>query len=184
MMSDKDLSKHSAEFARAASALKFEQTESGLWFPEQRASVHGFYATRVNGGAWEVTQNLMPNEGLNYLLSLLGSGTKLPTWYIALYGGNATPASTWTAANFDSNATEIKAASPEGYSESTRVAWVPVLGAQVITNNASAATFTMGVGRQHQRVRRGHAVELDQGFDRRRADLRGQVRRREDLHQR
>jgi hypothetical protein len=143
MFLDKDLQRHGSEFARAIRNLKFDQCESGIYFPAQRVIAQGVYRTRVNGGAWEDTPNLVPTEGLTYLMSLLGAGSKLPNWYVALYAGAITPVSTWTASNFAANATEITSGT-EGYTEANRVAWVPgTAAAGAIDSNASPATFTI-----------------------------------------
>jgi hypothetical protein len=146
---DKDLVKHRAEFARAVRNLKFEQTETGgLYFPEQKATANGVYQDRIRRGGevikdWESFPNLLPNQGLNYLLSLLEAGTKITTWYIALYSGAVNPSATWTAANFAATATENTSTS-EGYTGSNRITWVPGTAAsQVVNNNASPAAFVM-----------------------------------------
>lgn len=140
----KDLLNHGAEFARAIRNLKFERTsDGGLFFPAQKAIARGVYATRVNGGGWQYDNNILPTEGLTYLMSLLGAGSKLATWYIALYAGAITPGAGLTAATFASVTSEITSTS-EGYTSATRPAWVPgTAAASGIDNNASPTTFTI-----------------------------------------
>jgi hypothetical protein len=143
-MYDQDLIKHAGEFQSAISSLKFERMEDGgLFFPAQKAIASGVYHTRTNGGAWDSHPNLLPTEGLTYLLSLLGAGSKLPTWYITLYSGAVTPAAGWVAATVATTATEITS-NTEGYSQTTRRTWTPgTAAAAAIDNNASAAGFTI-----------------------------------------
>jgi len=91
--------------------------------------------------AWDES-NLIPTEGLNFVLNVLSqSGTsKINTWYLALGTGNYTVAATDTGANIvgvgRSNETTL-------YDEATRVALVfPASTAGSLTNTASKATFT------------------------------------------
>lgn len=148
MFLSKDLRKHAGEFLRAFRNNKYEESPAGVLFPESNALAYGVYAHRVrraNGEItpWEVDKNLLPTEGLTYLLSLLGAGSKLPNWYIALYAGAISPTNLWTAAGFASTASEITSGT-EGYSESNRVAWVPgTAAAAAINNNSSPASFTI-----------------------------------------
>jgi hypothetical protein len=143
-MFSQDLTKHSAEFERAVRNNQYEQTEDGgLFFPAQHVFANGTYQTRTNGGEWDVHPNLLPTEGLTYLLSLLGAGSKLTAWYIGLYSGAVSPANGWTGATVASTATEITS-NTEGYSQSTRRTWTPgTAAAAAIDNNASAASFTI-----------------------------------------
>ena len=141
----KDLKRHAREFVDALRNLKFEKNDFGLYFPMQGALIqaHGLYEHGVNGKDWRLDANLLPTEGLTYLMSLLGAGTKLTPWYIALYSGAYTPTSGLTAANFTSTTTEITSGS-EGYTESTRVTWTPGTAASgSINNTASPAAFTI-----------------------------------------
>lgn len=148
MFLSKDLRKHAGEFLRAFQNRKYEETPEGVLFPEQQAKAYGVYAHRVRRATgeitpWVVDRNLLPTEGLTYLLSLLGAGSKLPTWYVALYAGAISPTNLWTASNFASTASEITSGT-EGYSQSNRVTWVPgTAAAAAIDNNSSPATFTI-----------------------------------------
>lgn len=147
---DQDLVKHGAEFARAVRNLKFERTETGgLYFPAQKAIARGCYEDRIrrNGEVikdWEKFHNLLPTEGLTYLLYLLeSSATRITQWYIALYSGAVNPSSTWTAANFAANATENVSTS-EGFTGANRIDWTAgTAAAAAINNNASPAAFSM-----------------------------------------
>jgi hypothetical protein len=87
----------------------------------------------------EVVHNLLPTEGINYLLSAgLKGGSQVTTWYIGLFEGNYVPQSTDTAATFPGLATECT-----GYSEAARVEWVEgSVAAGTVNNSASRAEFT------------------------------------------
>lgn len=88
----------------------------------------------------EDVTNLIPTEGLNYMLgtALTGVG-QVSSWFIALFEGNYTPVSTVTAATFPAAATESTA-----YDEMTRVAWTPgAIAAGSVSNTASKAVFTI-----------------------------------------
>lgn len=85
--------------------------------------------------------NIVPNEGLNYLLNrFFNKGTVVSNWYIGLFSGNYTPVNTDTAATFPGNATEFT-----GYSETTRQELiVPAsLTGTSTDNSASPAIFTI-----------------------------------------
>lgn len=87
----------------------------------------------------EVVHNLIPLEGLNYLLSSEFKGTAVPaTWYIGLYEGNYAPQLSDTAAAFPAAATETTT-----FNEATRVAFVPgAVAGGTVDNSASPAIFT------------------------------------------
>ena len=88
----------------------------------------------------EDVSNLIPTEGLNYMLgtALIGVA-QLASWFIALFEGNYTPVAGVTAATFVAAATESTA-----YNEATRVAWTPgAITAGSVSNTASKAVFTM-----------------------------------------
>lgn len=88
----------------------------------------------------EYVHNLVPTEGLNYLLSAgTAAGTQIPIWFCGIFEANYTPVSGDTMATFPSLATESTA-----YTEATRPEWVeapPAAGS--ITNSASKAVFTI-----------------------------------------
>lgn len=88
----------------------------------------------------EDISNLIPTEGLNYLLGAGLTGvSQLSTWYIALFEGNYTPVAGVTAASFPADATESTA-----YNEAARVVWTPgAIAAGSVDNSASKAVFTM-----------------------------------------
>lgn len=144
----KDLRRHAREFARAIADLNFDQSETGLYFPRSRSFVQGVFEHRVRKATGELTpwvadHNLVPTEGLTYLIGLIGAETKITNWYMALYAGAYTPAAGLTAANFTSTATEITSGT-EGHTESTRVAvtW-GTAAAGSINNNAAPSAFTI-----------------------------------------
>ena len=91
-------------------------------------------------------ENLIPTEGLNFILNVLtqAATTKINTWYLALGTGAYAVAATDTGANIvgvgRANETLL-------YSEATRVALVlPASTAAALTNTASKATFTASAG--------------------------------------
>lgn len=88
----------------------------------------------------EDVSNLIPTEGLNYMLGTSLTGVaQSSTWYIALFEGNYTPAAGVTAATFPADATECTA-----YTEASRVTWTPgAISAGSVSNTASKAVFTM-----------------------------------------
>jgi len=104
----------------------------------------GVYHTRIRGVTdWQEHKNLLPTEGINYLLDqVLGGGSSAPL-YIALYAGAVSPASGWTAASFPATASEITSGT-EGYTESTRQQWVSAAAASGTKDNyANVAAFTI-----------------------------------------
>ena len=88
----------------------------------------------------EEVSNLIPTEGLNYMLGTALTGlTQSSTWYIALFEGNYTPVAGVTAATFPADATECTA-----YAEAARVTWTPgSISAGSVSNTASKAVFTI-----------------------------------------
>ena len=87
----------------------------------------------------EVVHNLIPTEGLDYILSTaLKGGSQSALWYVGLYEGNYTPLASETAATFPAVATECTT-----YSEATRPAWTGgAVATGAVSNVASRAEFT------------------------------------------
>lgn len=88
----------------------------------------------------DISSNIVTTEGLNHILSVvLGAGSAVSPWYVALFEGNYTPVAGLTAATFTASATECTA-----YDEAARVAYVEgTPSGGVIDNSASRAVFTM-----------------------------------------
>ncbi len=131
--------------------LKLVRRKSGLLIPTvdgSRVQAFGNYTHRVrqaNGivTPWVTDSNLLPTEGLTYLAGILGSTSKIATWYMALYAGAYSPAAGLTAANFTSTTSEITSGS-EGFTEANRVTWTPdAAAAGAIVNDATPAAFTI-----------------------------------------
>jgi len=141
---DRYLLKHSREFATALRNHQYEISDAGVHFPKQGAIVSGLYTHDVNGTDERQDANIVVTEGLNHILDVaLHDATKVATWYFGLFSANVTPVNTWTAANFTANATEI-VSNTEGYSETTRQAFVEAAAAAgSINNTASKAAFTI-----------------------------------------
>lgn len=141
---DRDLLKHSREFATALRNHQYEVSDAGIHFPKQNAIAFGRYTHDVNGLDVREDDNIVVTEGLTHMLDVVLHGTTaVATWYFGLFSANVTPVSTWTAANFTANATEIVSGT-EGYSEATRQAFVEAAAAAgSINNTASKAAFTI-----------------------------------------
>jgi hypothetical protein len=141
---DHDLQKHSREFATALRNHQYEVSDEGILFPKQRAFISGVYTHTVNGQDERIDSNIVVTEGMNHMLDVVLHGTTaVATWYFGLFSANVTPVNTWTAANFTANATEITS-NTEGYSETTRQAFVEAAASAGSTNNtASKAAFTI-----------------------------------------
>lgn len=88
----------------------------------------------------EDVTNLIPTEGLNYILGAALTGvSQISAWYIALFEADYTPVAGITAASFTADSTESTA-----YDEATRVAWTAgSIAAGAVSNTASKAVFTM-----------------------------------------
>lgn len=146
MKLSKDIARHSGEFLSALMRGKFSVSDGGVYFPEakQLVKVGVKYKHFINGEDAGEDENLVPAEGRIHALGVaLGATVKNATWYVAPYTGNATPIDSWTAANFNTNATE-SVSNTEGYSETTRRAFVPGSpSSSAISNAASRASFTI-----------------------------------------
>lgn len=138
-----DLIRHRREFARAVANHKYEQTESGLYFPEQRAFAGGMLATTVNGEDLRVDANTFTTEGLNYLLTAgVKNGAAAAAFYLAPFSGNVTPTASLTAATFDSTQTEFT-----NYTEAGRPEFVDgAVASGSLSNSASRAEITADTG--------------------------------------
>lgn len=105
--------------------------------------VFTFEAIRNGKTLWVETQsNIVTDEGLNYFLnSALTGGTQKTNWYIGLFSNNYTPVASVTAATVSAASGETSA-----YDEATRVAYTGATSAaQVVTNSANRATFSINV---------------------------------------
>jgi hypothetical protein len=87
----------------------------------------------------ETIDNLMPTEGLNYMITAgMKGGSQIATWYVGLYEGNYTPVAGDTAATFPGLATECTT-----YDEAARLEWVEgSVASGAVSNSASRAEFT------------------------------------------
>lgn len=144
-MFDRDLQKHASEFGRYLRNKQFERTATGgILFPRACAVAEGGYLHDVNGLDERWDKNLLPDEGLTYLLaSGLANGAKLGVWYLSLYGANYTPLAGLTAASYPATASEITS-NTEGYTEGTRPIWTPTTPTTPLVDNlANKAAFTI-----------------------------------------
>ncbi len=143
-MTDKDLKKHAREFKGYLDKHQYDVTDEGILFPKAGALASGEYFYDSNGANPESTANLLPTQGLNYLLETsLRNGAQQTQWYLAIFSGAYTPVAGVTASTFTSAATEITSAS-EGYTETTRRPWNSVVASGGVTDNvADRAAFTI-----------------------------------------
>lgn len=134
---------HQKEIAQFVRNGDYEVTSEGLLI-HKGILARGRYIHSVNGADEQIDPNLIPAEGIEYILnSAMGALAKISTWYLAVFSGAVNPAANWTAANFAATATEITSGT-EGYSNLTRPTWTPaVASGGVIGNVASKATFTI-----------------------------------------
>lgn len=141
---DRDLQKHSREFAAALRNHQYEVSDAGIHFTKQKVTAAGLYTHSVNGMDEREDGNIVVTEGLTHMLAAtLNQAVQTPTWFFGLFSANVTPAATWTAANFTANSTEI-VSNTEGYSQTTRRDFVEAApAASSINNTANRAAFTI-----------------------------------------
>lgn len=115
----------------------------------RRAKVRGHWEVSCYSADGELRwhecfDNLVVNEGLNYMLAAgLAAGTPITSWYIGLTNASPTPAPADTMASH-AGWTEWT-----NYSESTRQAFVAgTVSGQQVSNSASKARFTSNAASQ------------------------------------
>jgi hypothetical protein len=140
--------RHAKEFAAAFRQHRYEVVGDGrALFPAQRVFAAGVYHHRIRGKTdWEASPNLLPTEGLNFMLdSFVSSHAAIPL-YMSLYAGAIPPAANWTALSYPGIASEVLG-SPDGYTETVRQTWVAVAAVTATKDNyASPAAFTIVTG--------------------------------------
>jgi hypothetical protein len=100
-------------------AGKMERTAEGIYFPKSGVLAQGVFRFNKRGEDEEFSENLVVDEGLDYLLAAaVAASSPISNWYVATFSGDVTVLSTWTAANFVANATEWTT-----YESATRPAW-------------------------------------------------------------
>lgn len=103
----------------AVKAGRYETTPEGVYFPSEKTLVQGVFSVAKRGEPVELSQNLVVNEGLDYILkAAVGETAGIANWYVALFTGNVTVVATWTAATFTATATEWT-----NYDEAARQLW-------------------------------------------------------------
>ena len=124
------------------------KTAGGILMPITNLEVGGrFHVQHVRDGVVideSDDQNLVVNEGLNYLLDVMfHSVSPSATWYIGLFEGNYTPVGSVTAATITSQSTECTA-----YDEATRGEYKEAAASgQSITNASDRAVFTFNAAK-------------------------------------
>lgn len=123
----------------ALKAGRYETTPEGIYFPAEKALAQGIFSVAKRGEAAEFSENLVVNEGLDYILkAAVGETAGIANWYIALFTGDVTVVATWTAATFTAASTEWTA-----YDEAARQVWTKSLVASQGTDSFSnKASFT------------------------------------------
>lgn len=141
--------KRALELRRNLINHHYEQTDAGVYFPKLGALASGEYVHDVNGMDEQVDKNILVNEGLMHLLEVaLFNGTKIPTWYLALYSGNYTPVGALTAASFAATTGEIVSLT-EGYTQATRRQWQATAPSNnIIDNLTNKAAYTIATASQ------------------------------------
>lgn len=131
-------SMHIKELARAVRNYNFERMEDGrLLFPEQKLFVGGIFEMARNDGPFEVCDNVVTFEGMDYLFN---TGGLASGGFIVPFATNTAPTTALTAANFGGTLTEFT-----NYVETTRQAWTNEGSDDgVITNAAAPAIITIG----------------------------------------
>lgn len=127
-------------FLATSQTLKRMAAQPVVGWPARAIRTWARKAAKRDVLARELTSNIVPTEGLNYLLSAgVAGGSQVSPWYVALFEGNYTPVAGLTAATFTAAATECTA-----YDEAARVAYVEgTPSGGVVDNSASRAVFTM-----------------------------------------
>lgn len=128
----------------AISTNDYTENQDGSITTGGGITAKGEYFDRKNNEEWQRTENLIPTEGLAYILNVaLGTTPKPTSYYLALFSAAAQPSANWTAASFASTASEIVSMT-EGYSSPTRPAWTPTnTNTSSIDNMTSVAKVTM-----------------------------------------
>lgn len=143
-MLSEELQKHAAEFARRIRNHDYEVSPAGIHFPAAHVIAAGGYLHDVNGQDERFDPNLLPDEGLIYLLTAgLRNASRYSNWFLSLFAANYTPLANLTAASYPATASEITSQT-EGYTETTRRGWTtadPTTPA--MDNLASKAAFTI-----------------------------------------
>lgn len=139
------LFRHAREFIADIRNEKYERSEGGILL-KSSALLKGTYREGLANDplSWREHENLIPAEGILKILGLaFYTDTRITAYYLAPFASNVAPTSGLTAASFPATQGEITSGS-EGYSESTRVLWVPAApAAGKVTNVASKGNFTI-----------------------------------------
>lgn len=136
------LEKLKADFVRALRQFHYERTDGGVFFPRQKFTLGGVFSVSQDGGPWVPSHNTVALEGLDSILTCWFNNTAPYTaLYIAPFTNNTTPSSSLTAATFAATQGEYT-----GYTQTTRVQWVPngASSGQTVSNSNAPAQFTVG----------------------------------------
>lgn len=131
--------------ADALAAGQYETTPEGVYFPTENTLAQGVFSVAKRGEPIEYSQNLVVNEGLNYILkAAVGETAGIANWYIALFTGDVSVVATWTAATFTATSTEWTS-----YDEAARQVWTKSLVASAGSDSYSnKASFTSSADTQ------------------------------------
>lgn len=135
--------KHQKDIAAFVKNGDYQETDSGLLI-HGSILAQGHYFESVNGKDERIHKNLIPAEGIDFILNVaLGAVAKAAAFYLAPFAGAVTPAANWTAANFAATASEI-VSQTEGFSGVIRPTWTPTAASGGNIDNLTAkAQFTI-----------------------------------------
>ena len=121
----------------------YELAEGGLYLPQSKVKIGGYFITDVNGEDKRIEKNLVVDEGLVYVLNTaLTAVSQNASWFVSIYKNNYTPVPADTAALFPGVGVANEATTE--YDEATRPSWTPDGSTlATATNSASPAAFTL-----------------------------------------
>lgn len=132
--------------------MKFERNDQGVLVPAQ-ASLADILAKGKYFGAIKrdgkiidefETENIVVDEGLNYLLdAALAAGSAVTSWYLGVYEGNYSPVAGDVASGIAAASTECSA-----YAGGVRPTWTHgAVSGKSVSNSASRASFVFSASK-------------------------------------
>lgn len=133
--------------AQAIEKGHYKRTRGGVVFPTVSAGkrncmgFQGALESWVNDRDHDINHNIVVNVGLNLMLGcgILGSA-QTSSWYVAPYANSHSPVATSV---LDATFIATTVGEITAYDEATRQAFTGVAGSQLVTNDASRASFTI-----------------------------------------
>ena len=121
----------------------YELAEGGLYLPNSKLKIGGYFITDVNGEDRQEHKNIVVDEGLVYTINTaLAAVAQNASWFVGIFKNNYTPVPADTAALFPGAGVANEATTE--YDEATRPAYTPN-GTTLanVSNSSSPAAFTM-----------------------------------------